>query len=261
MDSRSQYQTDGSSDHQLDQQRPVHVFSQEELNVLKECNRESFLFRSIPFGTVLGSATYIALSKGMLKPSPRLGFLPKVLGASFVGYILGKFSYQETCVEKILQLPNSKLAEGIRKNRGLRMPAELEGVDSSGGSNAADEVFTNIPQKPIFDDHKPDERDRNEGLDEYQRVTDSLSEYTLPVDGSAGLPVLSYDERRRLNREEYNSKTAERLRRPGGQLADLPSSPPPSPSPSYPPPLPSSSPSSPPPSVGRRNKYGDIVYE
>lgn len=41
------------------------------------------------------------------------------------------------------------------------------------GSSAADEVFTKIPQKPIFDDHKPDERDRNEGLEEYQRVTDS----------------------------------------------------------------------------------------
>lgn len=39
-------------------------FTNEELQVLKECNRESFYFRSLPFGTVLGTAAYYAVKGG-----------------------------------------------------------------------------------------------------------------------------------------------------------------------------------------------------
>lgn len=46
-----------------------YKFSQDELRVLKECNRESFYFRCLPFGTVLGSLTYLAVKKGELTKS------------------------------------------------------------------------------------------------------------------------------------------------------------------------------------------------
>lgn len=36
-----------------------------------------------------------------------------------MGYFLGKFSYQKQCAEKIMQLPDSKLAEMLKmKKRG-----------------------------------------------------------------------------------------------------------------------------------------------
>lgn len=44
---------------------------------------------------------------------------PKVALGVIFGYFLGKFSYQSQCAEKIMQLPNSKLAEMLKmKKRG-----------------------------------------------------------------------------------------------------------------------------------------------
>lgn len=34
-----------------------------------------------------------------------------------IGYFLGKFSYQNKCAEKIMQLPNSKLAEMLKMKK------------------------------------------------------------------------------------------------------------------------------------------------
>ncbi|KAF2357153.1 Ovarian carcinoma immunoreactive antigen [Trinorchestia longiramus] len=185
----------------------TYKFSAEEMRVLKECGRESLLFRSIPFATVTSCLTYYGLAKGYLKTNPTFGFFPKVTFAAIVGYFVGKLSYQKQCADMVLQLPNSKLADAIRKSRGLGPTSEVD-PDAAGGSNTH-EVFTSIPSKPIFDDHKPDERDRNEALDDYQRVTDSLAEYTLPSPSSAETSI-SYEERRRNNREEYASKMLQR---------------------------------------------------
>jgi hypothetical protein len=38
--------------------------------------------------------------------------------AATVGYFIGKFSYQHKCVEKIMALPNSPLADMLKKQRG-----------------------------------------------------------------------------------------------------------------------------------------------
>ena len=40
-----------------------------------------------------------------------------------------------------------------------------------------------------------------------------LSEYSQEASGSKGAPVLSYDERRRLNREEHNRQFTDKLKR------------------------------------------------
>ena len=42
--------------------------------------------------------------------------------------------------------------------------------DHSGG---ASDVFTSTPAIPIFDDHRPEVRDRSEGLEEYNKVAES----------------------------------------------------------------------------------------
>lgn len=44
-----------------------YQFSNEELKVLQECNTESFFQRSLPLGTGLGVAAFLAVQKGYLK--------------------------------------------------------------------------------------------------------------------------------------------------------------------------------------------------
>jgi hypothetical protein len=49
----------------------------EENRVLRECNRESFWYRSLPLGAILASLTHVAILRGILKPSLRFGSGPK----------------------------------------------------------------------------------------------------------------------------------------------------------------------------------------
>jgi len=55
---------------------------------------------------------------GYLSPSVRFGAGPKTIVASILGYFIGKISYQTKCVEKIMNLPNSPLADVLRKQKG-----------------------------------------------------------------------------------------------------------------------------------------------
>lgn len=59
----------------------------------------------------------IKLFLGHLKPSARWGAGPKVIVASILGYFIGKFSYQSKCAEKIMQIPDSKLAAILRQRK------------------------------------------------------------------------------------------------------------------------------------------------
>ena len=43
---------------------------------------------------------------------------PKVIFGSLVGYVIGKYSYQTKCAEKLMQLPNSELGRVLRERRG-----------------------------------------------------------------------------------------------------------------------------------------------
>ena len=42
----------------------LQKFSPEELRVLKECNYESFYFRSLPLGTILGAVAFYGVKSG-----------------------------------------------------------------------------------------------------------------------------------------------------------------------------------------------------
>lgn len=54
---------------------------------------------------------------GYLKPNPRFGAVPKVIGAVIVGYLMGKVSYQGKCAEKLMALPDSKVGALLRNRR------------------------------------------------------------------------------------------------------------------------------------------------
>lgn len=46
-----------------------YQFSQEEMKVLAECNRESFFQRSLPIGTMFGVGAYLGVKQGFLSVS------------------------------------------------------------------------------------------------------------------------------------------------------------------------------------------------
>ena len=90
---------------------PVQL-TREETRVLEDCQRESFIYRSVPFGVCSYFLTLLAMSKNYITPKAKW---VKLGGAVFFGAILGKVSYTSTCRQKILnEIPNSGLAQLIR---------------------------------------------------------------------------------------------------------------------------------------------------
>ncbi|KRY69437.1 OCIA domain-containing protein 1, partial [Trichinella pseudospiralis] len=89
----------------------------EEQNIVRECARESFIYRTLPM-TVAGCffAKYFQKS-GLTKGHPIYGMSVHYLAIFGVAYLFGKFSYISKCKEKILKrIPNSDLADAVRKS-------------------------------------------------------------------------------------------------------------------------------------------------
>lgn len=124
-------------------------FSAEELAVLKECDMEAMIQRSIPLGTGFGVATWAAVQRGFLSQSPKFGAGPKVLAAVITGYFLGKLSYQQQCAEKIMRLPNSRLAEALRRRKNGEFFEKFtpEGGLSLAPFSSATDVYTDENMK------------------------------------------------------------------------------------------------------------------
>ncbi|XP_029950949.1 OCIA domain-containing protein 1 [Salarias fasciatus] len=95
-----------------------YIPTEEEKRVFKECNQESFFYRSVPFSVVSMAVTQALVARGTLSASPRFGSLPKVAFAGFCGYLAGKLSYMKTCQEKFKRLENSPLGEVLRQRTG-----------------------------------------------------------------------------------------------------------------------------------------------
>ncbi|XP_067434949.1 OCIA domain-containing protein 1-like [Thunnus thynnus] len=96
-----------------------YIPTEEERRVFKECNHESFWYRSVPFSVVSMAITQALVARGTLSASPRFGSLPKLAFAGFCGYLAGKMSYMKTCQEKFKRLENSPLGEALRQRTGL----------------------------------------------------------------------------------------------------------------------------------------------
>lgn len=84
----------------------------DETRILDECDRESFIYRSIPAGITAYFAIQYAMSTNRI--STRYKWLK--LGSSVVlACFIGKISYTSTCKRKILEeIPDSNLAALIR---------------------------------------------------------------------------------------------------------------------------------------------------
>ncbi|XP_055702762.1 OCIA domain-containing protein 1 isoform X2 [Phlebotomus papatasi] len=240
-------------------QRPRHPmanyhFSADELRVLKECNMESFYQRSLPLGTALGLAAYFGVKRGFFRPNAKYGAVPKVCLGVIVGYFFGKFSYQQKCAEKLMRLPNSKLAEILKQRKrgglyesltpdqGFGTGLALPPFGNTTTDSYSDEVFRKNRNSALNLDT---ERPANTELDDTYRpnVDSPITKFddNLPLDPPK--TTTSYDELRQKNREEY----VRRMR--GGAPPEAP------PVDRRPPPPRDVPPEGP---TGQKNKYGDV---
>ncbi len=65
------------------------------------------------------------------------------MGASILGYFVGKFSYADTCADKFLvEAPNSNIAQAIRRRRGIAPLENTEGVEVIPAPGRGDFFFT-----------------------------------------------------------------------------------------------------------------------
>ncbi|KAL5245343.1 hypothetical protein ACI65C_012753 [Semiaphis heraclei] len=239
------------------QQKPspdslFYQFSPEETRVMNECNKESFFQRSLPLSLITGAVSYAAVNAGYLKRSVKWGPWPKVMFGGMVGYLVGKYSYQTICAEKLMQLPNSELGRVLRERRGKASGEIFQGnaitptIVTSGTDTST--LMTDYKSDMNIDMHKPmssldtDYRPNYDGLPLRKDNEISMSNIT----------PTSYDDLRIRNRQEYEKTQSNKM--PYRQ---------PPPSNTQPiwdnQPYPQSDQTRIPPQRESRNQYGDVV--
>lgn len=188
-------------------QSPVgmeYVPTEEEKRVFKECNQESFWYRSVPFSLVGVSITQALVAKGTLSSSPRFGSLPKVAFAGFCGYLAGKMSYMKTCQEKFKRLENSPLGEALRQRTG--MPTQSSKGPQSEMSDPDTASFdTNFKPADSSDQTPANTRDNEYGYNAESPVPMGRGDdFTAPVDDEEPRKKATlYEDLRLKNRENY----------------------------------------------------------
>uniref|UniRef100_G3MR37 OCIA domain-containing protein n=1 Tax=Amblyomma maculatum TaxID=34609 RepID=G3MR37_AMBMU len=229
------------------------------------------MYRALPLGLAASIGVQYAVKVGYLAPHPKYGAYLKMLGAGFVGWVVGKFSYRRQCEEKLMKLPNSVIGEALRRKYGV---ATSDAFRGSPGDRLGDFSAVSGQDKYLGDlgSQSLDLRSYNapQGLDDSQRPSlDNPVVAEVPENLPPAKYSTSYEELRRRNREEYER----RLSAPPPALSQPPmaSQPPLQPVPSqelderpqrgYPlrPSTPESGPST--GRAGRKNKYGDSWEE
>ncbi|XP_070776074.1 OCIA domain-containing protein 1 [Enoplosus armatus] len=183
-------------------QTPVgmeYIPTEEERRVFRECNQESFWYRSVPFSVVSMAITQALVARGTLSASPRFGSLPKVAFAGFCGYLAGKMSYMKTCQEKFKRLENSPLGEALRQRTGLPQQyskgpqSELSDLDTE----SFDPMFqpAEAPIQRSFTSESPMQMGK---ADDFSAPVQSYVEEEEPTRKS-----ILYEDLRLKNRENY----------------------------------------------------------
>lgn len=178
-----------------------YIPTEEEKRIFKECNRESLIYRALPFSVVSIAVTQALISRGTLAPSPRFGPLPKLAFAGVCGYLAGKMSYMKTCQEKFKKLEHSPLGEVLRQR--TRFPplsqgprSEMSDPDTQSFDTMFQAADTEAPPHP---------RDYGYSKEMQMSQDDDLSlpaESNVPAEDPTRKSVL-YENLRNRNRENY----------------------------------------------------------
>uniref|UniRef100_A0A8C6SA80 OCIA domain-containing protein 1 n=1 Tax=Neogobius melanostomus TaxID=47308 RepID=A0A8C6SA80_9GOBI len=203
-----------------------YIPTDEEKRVLRECNQESFWYRSVPFSVVSMAVTQALVARGSLLASPRFGSLPKLAFAGFCGYLAGKMSYMKTCKEKFKRLENSPLGDAIRQRS--RLPQQY----SQGQRSEMGDADTSIQSLgTMFQSDTPSQtlaqsRDYGHGYSpdlptQVEREEDlSVSDQSYVDDEQPRQKPIVYEDLRLKNRENYEvtlTQKAETLLKPSPQ--------------------------------------------
>ncbi|XP_072108828.1 OCIA domain-containing protein 1 [Mobula birostris] len=220
-------------------QNPVdasYIPTEEERRVFKECNWESFYYRSLPFAGTSMLITQVLISRGILSTSTRFGSIPKVAFAGICGYLVGKISYMRTCQEKFMRLENSPLGEALRQGRRRFSHQHQYSYPKSDFSESTGEHQT-LPSTSTF------QHDINSPYSDYSYSSPESNYESVPFSStlsesaptgivSAPAPApeseeskpqrkpMTYDELRNKNREQYEvtiTQKAESLHKPTPQ--------------------------------------------
>lgn len=175
-----------------------YIPTEEERRVFKECNQESFWFRSVPFSVVSMAITQALVAKGTLSASPRFGSLPKVVFAGFCGYLAGKMSYMKTCQEKFKRLENSPLGEALRQRTGLP-PQSSKGPQSelSDPNAPSFETMFQPAESPSQRSYNTEPHMQMGRADDFSAPADSYEE------DEPRKKAILYEDLRLKNRENY----------------------------------------------------------
>ncbi|XP_060720676.1 OCIA domain-containing protein 1-like isoform X1 [Tachysurus vachellii] len=184
----------------------------EERKVFKQCDTESFWYRSVPFSASTMALTHMLITHGKLTSSPRFGSLPKVLFAGMCGYFAGKLSYVKTCQNKFYNLENSPIGEALRQRHRHQRPPQLAG-----------------PQSELREDDKPQfEVFQSESVSEapysppdYSHTTPSAQQHDLHIhalrdeedEQEVKSKPIFYEELRNKNRENYDITRTQKIDR------------------------------------------------
>lgn len=207
-----------------------YKFTPDEIRVLRECNKESFYQRCIPFSILLGGGTYFGVKTGRFAPHPRFGAYPKVTVAALIGYFLGKFSYHQKCTEKFMSLPNSQIGRMLKARKEGTLQENLESgytpAISLSPFSGMSETYTDI--SPPNRDFDYDTRPPPEGLDDsFRPSVDNpivICEEEMPPEQKH---ETTYEELRKKNREEYEQRRILNARDPSRTASPQPSQRPP----------------------------------
>ncbi|XP_072352836.1 OCIA domain-containing protein 1 isoform X2 [Scyliorhinus torazame] len=198
-----------------------YIPTEEERRVFRECNQESFFYRSLPFSGMTMLVTQVLISRGILSTSTRFGSIPKVAFAGACGYLIGKISYMKTCQEKFMRLENSPLGDALRQTRRTFQHQHLY-QKSEFSDNTVEHLQpevnspTSYPGDHSYSDHSepnyesvPFSSSLSEsaptGIDDRPTAPGPVIEESKPQRKS-----MSYDELRNKNRELYEVTVAQR---------------------------------------------------
>jgi len=202
----------GSSDGAASQTGAIIELTDEERAVLKECSRNSILFRGFPVGI---------MSVVLISHAVKSGYIPKVkklsglayTGLFAISFYAGVRSYNRICIAKIMKLENSNLKESVikmmerRTGKGLP-PDGIQGQSISEQKDLSlpgDFRFSAADESPSTDDHTPLPSNTTSSPVEHKPSGDVRAPPNLYFDVDEGKEnkYSSYEELRKKHRERW----------------------------------------------------------
>uniref|UniRef100_U3F7A5 OCIA domain-containing protein 1 n=1 Tax=Micrurus fulvius TaxID=8637 RepID=U3F7A5_MICFL len=197
----------GPTDGRVDKHKLDHSYelTPEEYRVSRECIRESFLYRCLPFSSFAMVITHILVRKGVLTAHPKFGAIPKMAFAGICGWFAGKISYINVCKEKFMNLKDSPLGEML-KNESQSKSQRFESSQASPFSERAPGPET-APRQSFYE-QVPFSSSINESAP--SGITDSIPQEPEGQEQAPKRKRVTYEELRNRNREGHEAGTMQK---------------------------------------------------